>query len=210
MWGRIGRRPSADKFVATNAPIPLRWGSTKTEYLGDGTGQGNNIAYFDTWVNGICAQLDLWRNSPKYKDEPFNEAIAIWSGGNNVESYIQYVLGRVPGMRRDTTMNDVFWKGPMGLGFLKAQAAHEAGQPTYPAPAADWLKAQQTIFGGPRMGTVKSVQLNVRARARTTSDIVVVLDQGAQVQILAEVVSNGTMRWLEITQGYVAAAYVAA
>ena len=91
MWGRLGRKPN--KFfetsagphgVQTNAPIPLKWGSTKTIYLSDGLGQDNNIAIFDTWVQGICAQIDLWRTSPKYKNKRFADAIAIWAGGNNV------------------------------------------------------------------------------------------------------------------------------
>lgn len=145
MWGRTGKRPSANKEVATNAPIPLRWGSTTTFYLSDGMGQGNNIAVFPTFVQGICAQLDLWRSSPKYKNKRFADAIAVWSGGNYVESYIKYVCDRVPGMTRDTIMDDTFWRGPMGVGFLKAQAGHEAGQ-RYPAPDADWVEAQRCVF----------------------------------------------------------------
>jgi hypothetical protein len=102
MWGRTGPRPSADKVAPTNAPIPKKWGSTQTVYLSDGLGQGNNIAVFDTWVQGICAQLDLWRTSPRYRNKRFEDAIRVWSGGNNVESYIAYVTARVPGMTRNT------------------------------------------------------------------------------------------------------------
>ena len=145
MWGRTGKRPSADKFVATNNPLALKWGSVSTEYLSDGLGQGNNIAIFPTWVQGICAQLDLWRTSSRYKNKRFADAIATWSGGNNVPSYIRFVKTAVPGMTENTIMNDEFWCGPMGLGFLKAQAAHEAGR-QYPAPDADWLQAQAIIF----------------------------------------------------------------
>lgn len=165
MWGRVGRKP--DTFfptpqgphgVETNAPIPKKWGSTKTIYLSDGLGQNNNIAIFDTWVDGICAQLDLWRTSPNYRNKTFKQAIAVWSGGNNVPSYIAYVLARVPGMEPDTVMNDAFWKGPMGIGFLKAQAGHEAGVPRYPAPDADWIEAQRRVFkaanAGKTAGTV--------------------------------------------------------
>lgn len=154
MWGRVGRKP--ETFFATpagplgcmtNAPIPMKWGSTKTIYLSDGLGQDNNIAIFSTWAQGICAQLDLWRTSDKYRNKRFADAIRIWSGGNNVQSYIAYVKERVPGITEDTIMNDAFWKGPMGLGFLKAQAGHEAGRP-YPAPDADWLEAQKRVFAG--------------------------------------------------------------
>ena len=124
-----------------------RWGATKTVSLNDGTGQGNNIAYFPTYVQGICAQLDLWRSSPNYRNKKFKDAIRVWSGGNHVESYIKFVCDRVPGMTRDTVMNDAFWRSPMGLQFLKAQAWHEAGKP-YPAPHADWVEAQSIVMSG--------------------------------------------------------------
>lgn len=125
--------------------LAKKWGSTETVTLHDGLGQGNNIAVFPTYVQGISAQLDLWRSSPNYKNKRFADAIAIWSGHNNVESYIHFVLEKVPGMTRDTIMNDTFWKGPMGIAFLKAQAGHEAGK-TYPAPVEDWIEAQRRVF----------------------------------------------------------------
>jgi hypothetical protein len=127
--------------------LATKWGALDTVTLHDGLGQGNNIAVFPTYVQGICAQLDLWRTSPNYKNKRFADAIAIWSGRNYVESYIAYVLDRVPGMTRDTVMNDEFWKSSMGIAFLKAQAGHEAGKP-YPAPDADWVEAQRRVFGG--------------------------------------------------------------
>lgn len=125
--------------------LAKKWGSTGTIVLNDGKGQGNNIAVFPTYVQGICAQLDLWRTSPNYRNRRFADAIAVWSGHNNVESYIAYVLKRVPGMTRDTIMDDAFWNSPMGIAFLKAQAGHEAGE-TYPAPDADWITAQAKVF----------------------------------------------------------------
>lgn len=133
-------------------PRATKWGSKNWVYLSDGTGQGggghgNKIAIFDTWVDGICAQLDLWRTSPNYRNKRFDQAIAVWSGGNHVEAYIRYVLTRIPGMTRGTIMNDEFWKGPMGLKFLKVQAGHEAGKPI-PAPEADWIEAQRRVMAG--------------------------------------------------------------
>jgi hypothetical protein len=126
--------------------IAIKWGaSPRPVVLHDGKGQGNNIAVFPTFVQGICAQLDLWRTSPNYRNKRFADAIAIWSGHNSVESYIHFVLARVPGMTRDTVMNDYFWRSPMGIEFLKAQAGHEAGK-TYPAPAEDWIEAQRRVF----------------------------------------------------------------
>lgn len=152
MWGRVGQKPKnffstpqGPHGCETNAPIPKKWGSTKTIYLSDGMGQNNNIAIFNTWVDGICAQLDLWRTSANYRNKKFKDAIRVWAGGNNVASYIAYVMARVPGMTPDTVMNDAFWKSPMGIAFLKAQAGHEAGR-KYPAPDADWVEAQRRVF----------------------------------------------------------------
>jgi hypothetical protein len=127
--------------------LAIKWGAQKAVSLNDGTGQGNNIAVFPTYVQGICAQLDLWRTSKHYKNKRFADAIKIWSGGNSVESYISFVLARVPGMTRDTVLDDAFWKSPKGIAFLKAQAWHEAGK-QYPAPAADWIEARRRVFGG--------------------------------------------------------------
>lgn len=127
--------------------ISKKWGEQGNVSLNDGTGQGNKIAVFPTYVQGICAQLDLWRTSKNYKNKKFSDAIHIWSGGNHVESYISFVLERVPGMKRDTVMDDTFWRSPMGIAFLKAQAWHEAGR-AYPAPDADWVEAQKKVMGG--------------------------------------------------------------
>lgn len=99
--------------------LAIKWGaSPKAVVLNDGKGQGNNIAVFPTYVQGICAQLDLWRTSKNYKNKRFSDAIAIWSGGNNVESYIQFVLARVPGMTRNTVMDDAFWRSSMPASTL--------------------------------------------------------------------------------------------
>lgn len=135
-------------------PIAKKWGSTETVTLHDGLGQGNNIAVFKSYVDGISAQLDLWRTSANYRNKRFADAIAVWSGHNHVESYISYVLARVPGMTRNTVMNDEFWNGPMGIGFLKAQAGHEAGK-TYPAADEDWHEAQRRVFARSPVGHVE-------------------------------------------------------
>jgi hypothetical protein len=141
--------------------LAIKWGAApKAVTLNDGKGQGNNIAVFPTYVQGICAQLDLWRSSKNYKNKRFADAIAIWSGGNYVESYIKFVLARVPGMTRKTIMNDAFWQSPSGIAFLKAQAWHEAGK-QYPAPDADWVEAQRRVFSGvPTQNTVKKVAVS--------------------------------------------------
>lgn len=142
--------------------LAIKWGAAKKAViLNDGKGQGNNIAVFPTFVQGICAQMDLWRTSPNYKNKRFADAIAIWSGHNSVESYISFVTSRAPGMTRDTVMNDAFWRGALAIPFLKAQAWHEAGQ-RYPAPDTDWTAAQKRVLSGvPTPNTIKKAATSV-------------------------------------------------
>lgn len=125
--------------------LAKKWGATNTVTLNDGKKQGNNIAVFPTYLQGICAQLDLWR-SPRYKNKRFADAIAVWSGGNSVASYIAFVKKRVPGLSENTILDDDFWRSDAGILFLKAQAWHEAGK-EYPAPASDWIDARRTVLG---------------------------------------------------------------
>lgn len=126
--------------------ISKKWGEMGNVSLNDGLGQGNRIAVFPDYVHGICAQIDLWR-SPRYHNKRFADAIKIWSGGNWVQSYIDFVTKRVSGMTEDTIMSDAMLNSPMGVSFLRAQAWHEAGK-QYPAPDGDWIKAQSIVFGG--------------------------------------------------------------
>jgi hypothetical protein len=134
-------------------PISKKWGESGNVKLNDGMGQNNHIAVFPTYVQGICAQIDLWR-SPRYHNKRFADAIKVWSGGNWVQSYIDFVNKRVPGMTEDTIMSDAMLNSPMGIAFLKAQAWHEAGKP-YPAPDADWIEAQKRVFSGAKPSTTK-------------------------------------------------------
>jgi len=151
---RIYSIPAAIQFMNPGAMWPgataTKWGSTKWQYLSDGTGQGggghgNKIAIFDNWVDGIAAQLDLWRSSPNYKNKRFADAIRTWSGGNNVGSYIAHVKARIPEMDENTIMNDAFWRSPNGMKFLKVQASHEAGKPI-PATDDQYAEAQRRVF----------------------------------------------------------------
>lgn len=126
--------------------ISKRWGEMGNVSLNDGLGQGNRIAVFPDYVHGICAQIDLWR-TPHYHNKRFGDAIAIWSGGNWVTSYIKFVTDRVPEMSAGTIISDAFLSSQTGIKFLKAQAWHEAGK-KYPAPDSDWIEAQRRVFGG--------------------------------------------------------------
>jgi hypothetical protein len=163
--GAVGVTPkSATQNPDARQPASIRyknpgamWGSAHAEKWGainggkgvplaDGTGQGNTIAQFPTFVAGIAAQIALWRTS-RYRNKKFKEAIIPWSGGNNVPSYIALVAKHVPGFTGDTVIDDALLQGPSGIPFLKAQAWHEAGK-EYPAPDADWIEARRLVFGG--------------------------------------------------------------
>jgi hypothetical protein len=155
--------------------LAIKWGAAKKAVtLNDGKGQGNNIAVFPTFLQGICAQMDLWRTSKNYRNKRFADAISIWSGHNSVEQYIAFVCKRVPGMTRNTLMDDAFWRSDMAIGFLKAQAGHEAGK-VYPAPPEDWIAAQKRVLSGvPTANTVKKAAVSV------TSGVVPTVAAGTQ------------------------------
>lgn len=144
-----------------------KWGAInggKGTALADGTGQGNTIATFPTYVAGIAAQIALWRTA-RYRNKKFKVAIVPWSGGNNVSSYIKLVAEYVPGFSGDTVIDDAFLTGPNGIAFLKAQARHEAGK-EYPAPDADWVAALALVFGNaPAVATKKAAPAVVTAPA---------------------------------------------
>lgn len=158
--------PAAIQFKNPGAmwpgPIATKWGSKDWQYLSDGTGQGggghgNKIAIFESWIDGIAAQMDLWRSSPKYFNRRLKDAIRTWSGGNNVPSYLSYLKARVPGLTDDTVMDNDFWAGPMAIPFLKAQAQHEAGK-AIPATAAEYIEAQRRVTGTELVNPAPSAQ----------------------------------------------------
>lgn len=135
--------------------IAKKWGATGTANLNDGLGQGNNIAYFPTKVQGACAQFDLWRTSKNYRNKTLVAAITTWSGGNYVSSYIRFLTDRVPGLTAKTVITEEFLKSKSGIDLMKAQAWHEAGKP-YPMRDAEWAEAQRLVFSPKESVTKKA------------------------------------------------------
>lgn len=123
--------------------IAVKWGSTTTEALADGLGQGNNIAHFPTKVQGAAAQFDLWHQ--RYCNMTLRAAITKWSGGNWSQPYANF-LTQHTGLAMDTMVTPVLLSGPIGLLLMKYQAQWEAGRP-YPMTDAEWKQAQQLAFG---------------------------------------------------------------
>lgn len=128
-------------------PIATKWGSTKTEALADGLGQGNNIAHFPTPVQGAAAQFDLWNQH--YTGMTLRAAITKWSGGNWSQPYADF-LTRWTGLSMDTTITSAVLSGPQGLKLMEYQARWEAGQ-SYPLTEAQWAQAQDMVFHGKAM-----------------------------------------------------------
>lgn len=124
-------------------PIASKWGSTKTESLADGLGQGNNIAHFPTMVQGAAAQFDLWNQH--YTKMTLKAAITKWSGGNWSQPYADF-LTKNTGLTMDTVINSTILASTSGLKLMEYQARWEAGQP-YPMTEAEWQSAQALVFG---------------------------------------------------------------
>lgn len=180
--------------------ITKKWGELGHVTLHDGLGQGNQIAVFPTYVAGICAQIDLWR-TPRYHNKRFADAIAIWSGGNWVSSYIKFVTDRVPGMTGDTIMSDDFLKSSQGLAFLKAQAWHEAGRP-YPAADSDFAMAQRMVFSMPPP--------KVANNPKPKTAVVVATTAAGGTVVAAQAVSHSSgLMWLAIIAGLAVVGFAA-
>lgn len=142
-------------------PTATRWGSKRYITLKD----GNKIAVFENWIDGISAQLDLWMNAVDYKTKPLSEALFVWSGNHETESYINYMINQVPGITRDTILNEQFWHSPNAIKFLKAQARHEAGQ-EIPVSDLAWTAAVKRVLEPKPKGVVMSSEPSWLRNAR--------------------------------------------
>jgi hypothetical protein len=123
-------------------PIASKWGSTSTEDLADGLGQGNNIAHFPTKVQGAAAQFDLWKQH--YTGMTLQAAIKRWSGGNWSQPYADF-LTKKTGLTMATVITPAILASEQGLALMEAQAQWEAGT-VYPMTGAEWQQAQGMVF----------------------------------------------------------------
>ena len=173
-------------------PVAKKWGATGTANLNDGLGQGNNIAYFPTKVQGACAQFDLWRTSKNYRNKTLAAAISTWSGGNYVASYLKFLTDRVPGLTTDTVITDEFLKSKSGIDLMKAQAWHEAGKP-YPMSDAEWAEAQRRVFSTKAASTptTKAATTAVVVNTATTTAAAQAHSSGASAAVIICIIAAG-------------------
>lgn len=110
-------------------------------------GGGHQIAQFATPIDGAAAQMALLRDGKFYRDKSIKDAISAWSGGNNVDSYLNVL--KQDGIDVTKAMN--FYTGnKQGMVQLaQSMSRHETGS-KFPLSNADWDKAydQMIATGG--------------------------------------------------------------
>lgn len=124
-------------------PSSRRFGAIGGRALNDGLGQGNQIAIFDDAIDGGAALFDLWDR--RYSSLRLRDAIAKWSGGNHVQSYLDVFWDRAQ-IPPDMIIDKEKLRHPeFGVRFAKAMAWHEAGK-EYPLTDDQWREAQRQAF----------------------------------------------------------------
>jgi hypothetical protein len=124
-------------------PSSRKFGAVGAKGLNDGLGQGNKIAIFDDAIDGAAALFDLLDRV--YTGMTVQAAIAKWSGGNWVSSYLS-VLRDKGGIAPDEMITrEKLRNSEWAIRFARAMAWHEAGK-EYPLTDAEWNLAHQQAF----------------------------------------------------------------
>ena len=118
-----------------------KFGAVGAETLKDG--QSNQIATFPDKVAGGAALFDLLYNN--YTGMSLRAAIAKWSGGNSVESYLSVLTADGLIGPADTLTKEFVENPRTAIAFAKAMAQHEAGVP-YPMTDEEWKQAHEMVF----------------------------------------------------------------
>jgi uncharacterized protein YcbK (DUF882 family) len=122
-------------------PSSKKYGAVETKIIGG----GHKIAVFPDAVSGAAAQFDLLDRS--YTGKTLKSAIAKWSGGNSVSTYLN-VIERETGVTPDTVLTKDMVADPrIAIPIAKAMAVQEAGK-AYPMNDAQWAQAHQMFAGG--------------------------------------------------------------
>lgn len=122
-------------------PSAQKFGAVGTETIGG----GHKIAVFPNAVAGAAAQFDLLA-SDKYTGQSVRDAIAKWSGGNSVDTYLK-VLQKEAGVGPDEKLTAAMVRDPkVAIPLAKAMATQEAGK-AYPMSDQQWQQAHDMAFG---------------------------------------------------------------
>jgi hypothetical protein len=116
-----------------------KFGAEYGQKLNDGLGQGNQIAKFPTPVHGAAALL-YQLDRPSYRNSSVRQAIAKWSGGNSVSSYLSILQSA--GFTADQSVAEIMASPEDAIAFAQAMARHEAGQ-DFPLDNSGWQQAYE-------------------------------------------------------------------
>ena len=111
-------------------------------------GGGHKIAIFPTMVDGASSMFHLLHRV--YAGLTFSAAIAKWSGGNNINSYLRVIEAHTRWNRHDYVTKQLLETPDMAIELCKAMAWHEAGR-EYPMTDEQWLEAHEQfmkVIGG--------------------------------------------------------------
>lgn len=131
---------SAPATVRYNNPLAMYPANWQKKYGAipntDTIGGGHKIAGFPDAVSGAAAGLALLQRGKYYRNKPISDAIATWSGGNHVSSYIK----SLEKYGIDTSKNINVLTPAEIIMLAKAMAHHETGKP-FPLDDASWQSA---------------------------------------------------------------------
>lgn len=142
--GKSRRTPASIRYNNPGAQYPgpssRKFGSTHTEIIGG----GHKIAVFPTAVHGAAAQFDLLHR--RYTNMSLQKAIARWSGGNYVTTYLR-VIKKDTGLKPTDVLTKQMVETPeIAIPIARAMSRQEAGK-AYPISGEHWQAAHAMAFG---------------------------------------------------------------
>ena len=120
-------------------PSATKFGAVKTNKIGG----GHLIAQFPDPVSGAAALFDLLNRA--YAGMTVRGAIAKWSGGNNVETYVDVVCAATGLKPLDVITVPYLQTARTAIKLACAMARHEAGQ-EFPLTKSEWKSAHKLAF----------------------------------------------------------------
>lgn len=132
-----GSGPATVRYNNPLAMYPAKWQRHYNAVSNnDRIGGGHKIAGFPNSVLGAAAGLALLQRGKHYRNKTIQTAIATWSGGNYVNSYLKSLQK----YNVDISKNISQLSATEIIQLGKAMAHHETGKP-YPLSDSDWQKA---------------------------------------------------------------------